>query len=52
VKRCTYLLPIHLSILREAEAAELWNYLSYSTFYWYLIWMEGGKIAASASSRQ
>jgi hypothetical protein len=50
VKRCTYLLPIRLSIFREAEAADLWSYLSYSTFYWHLIWMEGGKIAASSSS--
>jgi hypothetical protein len=36
VKHCTYLLPIRLSIFREAEAAELRNYLSYSTFYCYL----------------
>jgi hypothetical protein len=46
------LLPIRLSIFREAETADLRNYLSYSTFYWYLTWMEGGKIAASSSSRQ
>jgi len=52
VKRCTYLLPIRRSILREVEAADLRSYLSYSTFYWYLASMEGGKIAASASSRQ
>jgi hypothetical protein len=36
VKRCTYLLPIRLSIFREAGAADLRNYLSYSTFYCYL----------------
>ncbi len=28
MKRCTYLLPIRRSIFREAEAAELRNYLS------------------------
>src|SRR5260370_35724260 len=36
VKHCTYLLPIRRSIFGEAEAAELRNYLSYSTFYCYL----------------
>jgi hypothetical protein len=52
MKRCTYLLPIRRSIFREVEAADLRSYLSYSTFYCYLTWMEGGKIAASSSSRQ
>ena len=41
MKRCTYLLPIRRSIFREAEAAELRNYLSILTGNCELIVIDG-----------